>query len=661
MAIEMQFFVCFRRQPMHKLFLVFTLIFSGISLYGASAQNQQPAAQPQAVQAQQQAAKPKTVVAKSYSFAEELIEIPLKPFEAQKIADADLINLNPQLLKLYENAVNAEQQANAFKDPASVIKAWTEVAKIQQQNPFLQAAMTRLAEWKNCVDLFNKHQASLNKIKMLLSSKLLSDEQKTNLIMQHLEEFGLSFGTQETLNLVEKTAIPQNANFQAKIKETKQKRCEKNSGKDCFDCGVSAQAEKERFELFEKACGLRFQPGCEEVNKIKAAQDAEKARLAAEEKRKADEFAKRTFVFQDEPVNVIKPFVLGTVSEQDILNADQKVLKMFEDMVGKEQQPEKVKTPGAMIVAWEEITKITEKNPFLQAATQRLADWRACLEKLEKYEAKTAEMKKVEADQSLAVNYRTAFAVNYLNEFGVTFGTTEVVKATVYNNEIAYSEALTTKIKEIRKQRCDLNSAVDCQTYGLKHAANDAEKAAYLKKACDLGRKAACSGEKAAAAEAPANAQPQAQEQPKEPEKPKELTEEEKFKKELNDAGRRTRLIAGSTTLVAGVVIGALGGISLYGMSKAKKDRDKYFDSYKQSTEYDEMVHFRKKTQDADKKRKTYMALGIAGIGVGVALIATGITFYSIEFEGEKEVKKKYNVSFGASPMDGTFNFALNW
>jgi len=641
---------------MYKLFLVFTLIFSGISLYGAPAQNQQPAAQ-------QQAAKPKTIVAKSYSFTEELIEIPLKPFEAQKIADADLMNLNPQLLKLYENAVNAEKQVNAVNNPLSVIKAWTEVTKITQQNPFLYPATARLNEWKNCVDLFNKHQASLDKIKMLLSSTLLSDEQKTNLIMQHLEEFGLSFGTQETLNLVEKTAIPQNANFQAKIKETKQKRCEKNSGKDCFDCGVSAQAEKERFELFEKACGLRFQPGCEEVNKIKAAQDAEKARLAAEEKRKADEFAKRTFVFQDEPVNVIKPFVLGTVSEQDILNADQKVLKMFEDMVGREKQPENIKTPGAMIVAWEEITKITEKNPFLQAAMQRLADWKACLEKLEKHEAKSAEMKKVEADQSLAVNYKTAFAVNYLNEFGVNFGTTEVVKATVYSNEILYSESLTIKIKEVRKQRCDLNSAVDCQTYGLKHAANDEEKAAYLKKACDLGRKAACSGEQAAAAEAApvANTQPQAQEQPKEPEKPKELTEEEKFEKELNDAGRRTRMIAGTTTLVAGVVIGALGGVSLYGMSKAKKDRDKYFDSYKQSSDYDEMVHFRKKTQDADKKRKTYMGLGFAGIGVGIALIATGITFYSIEFEGEKEVKKKYNLSFGASPMDGTLQFALNW
>ena len=315
-----------------------------------------------------------------------------------------------------------------------------------------------------------------------------------------------------------------------------------------------------------------------------------------------------------------------------------------------------------MIVAWEEITKITEKNPFLQVATQRLAEWKAALEKLEKHEAKSAEMQKIEADNALPVNYRTAFAVNYLNEFGVNFGTTEVVKATVYNNEIAYSESLTAKIKEIRKQRCDLNSAIDCQTYGLKHSANDEEKAAYLKKACELGRKAACSANQQpqnAAAQAPVENQPKVAEQPKEPEK--KANGEDKFKEELNQAGRKKRLTIATSTLVAGVVVGALGGVSFYGMSEAKKDRDKYFDSYKQSTEYDEMVHFRKKTQDADKKRKTYMGLGFAGIGVGIALIATGITFYSIEFEGEKEVKKKYNISFGASPMDGSLQFALNW
>ncbi len=629
---------------MKKIFIVLALLCV-FSLHAAPAANQN--AQPA-----------KTAVAKSYSFAEEPVDLPIKPFVAGQLSNADLMNTSPQLLKLYETAVNAEKQKNVFKNPASVIKAWTEVAKITQKNPFFYTANARLNEWKTCIELLNKHQENMDKIKMLLPSTLLSEEQKTNIIIQHLTDFGLNFGTQEVVDLISKTSIPNNAVFQAKVKETKQKRCEKNSGKDCFECAKATAAEAEQFALFEKSCGLRFQPGCEEVNKIKAAKEAEKAKLAAEEKRKADEFARRSFSFQDDPVNVIKPFVLGQVSEQDILSADPKVLKMFEDTVNKEKQPEIIKTPGAMIVAWEEITKITEKNPFMQTATQRLAEWKAALEKLEKHEAKSAEMQKIEADQSLPVNYRTAFAVNYLNEFGVNFGTTEVVKATVYNNEIAYSESLTTKIKEVRKQRCDLNSAIDCQTYGLKHSANDEEKAAYLKKACDLGRKAACSGEQPqnTAAPAPVETQPKVAEQPK-----KEPTNEDKFKEELNSAGRKTRLTIATTTLVAGAVVGALGGVSLYAMNEAKKDRDKYLDSYRQSATQESMNYFRKKTNDADKKRKTYMALGGVGIGVGVALIATGITFYSIEFEGEKDVKKKYNVSFGTSPMDGTLQFALRW
>ena len=629
---------------MKKIFIVLALLCV-FSLHAAPAANQntQPA---------------KTTVAKSYTFAEEPVDLPIKPFVPGQLSNADLMNTSPEILKLYETAVNAEKQENVFKNPASVIKAWTEVAKITQHNPFLQTANTRLAEWKTCIELLNKHQENMDKIKMLLPSTLLSEEQKTNIIIQHLTDFGLNFGTQEVVDLISKTSIPNNAVFQAKVKETKQKRCEKNSGKDCFECAKATTTEPEQFALFEKSCGLRFQPGCEEVNKIKAAKEAEKAKLAAEEKRKADEFARRSFSFQDDPVNVIKPFVLGQVSEQDILSADQKVLKMFEATVNKEKQPEIIKTPGAMIVAWEEITKITEKNPFMQTATQRLAEWKAALEKLEKHEAKSAEMQKIEADQSLPANYRTAFAVNYLNEFGVNFGTTEVVKATVYNNEIAYNESLTTKIKEIRKQRCDLNSAVDCQTYGLKHSANDEEKAVYLKKACDLGRKAACSGEQPqnTAAPAPVETQPKVAEQPK-----KEPTNEDKFKEELNSAGRKTRLTIATTTLVAGAVVGALGGVSLYAMKEAKKDRDVYFSHYNNSTASEDIAYYRKKTQDADNKRKTYMILGGVGIGVGIALIATGITFYSIEFEGEKEVKKKYNVSFGASPMDGTLQFALNW
>lgn len=135
----------------------------------------------------------------------------------------------------------------------------------------------------------------------------------------------------------------------------------------------------------------------------------------------------------------------------------------------------------------------------------------------------------------------------------------------------------------------------------------------------------------------------------------------EKIKEELNQAGRTTRLAIATTTLVSGIVVGILGGISFYGSDQAEKDRKKYYGKYLDATTETQIQLYRKKAEDADKKRKTYKALGYTGIGVGAALIATGIVFYSIDFKEEKEVKKRYNVSFGVSPMDGTLQLALNW
>ena len=593
----------------------------------------------------------------SYNFAEELIELPAKPFVAGKLTDSELMNMNPQLLKIYEAAVKVENQQNAFNNPDAAINAWTEVTKITQQNPFLQLATTRIEEWKKLKDLFSRHQASLDKIKMLLSSALISEEQKKTIVMMHLDEFGLSFGTKETNDLVATTAIAQDSVFQAKIKETKQKRCEHNSGKDCFECGRDfATAENEIITLFTKSCDLKYQPGCDEVNKIKSVKNTQPAAVANNN---------QTYDFSEQTFGLIEPFVLGPINDQDLINADPKALQAFETAANKEKLPDMIKTPGAMVLSWEEVTKISDRNPFLPIAAKRLSEWQTCLAKIEKHAANTEELKKIAANNSLPVNYVTAFMLNYLNEFGVSFGTSEAIKATANQNEISNTESFTAKIKEIRNQRCELKSALDCHHYAMKHAANETEKAVYLKKACDLGSQPACSGNPPAETlvAAPAeNAEKQVAEQPKEPEKETvKQTEDDNFKKELNQAGRKKRLAIATSTLVSGVVIGGLGGFSLYLMNEAKKDRDKYFDKYNLSTTPDDVEMYRKKTNNADKKRKTYLILGGVGIGVGAALIITGITFYSIEFKGEKEVKKKYNVSFGASPMDGTLQFALNW
>ena len=646
---------------MKRFFLVFTLIFCVLSLGAAPAAIQIPAQNDQ-----NKAAKPKTA-AKGYSFAEELIDLPIKPFEVQKLTDSELININPQALKAYENAAALENNPNVFDNPNAVGKAWADVAKITVNNPFLNTANTRIEEWKKVIEIFKAHKDNVDKIKTLLASSILTNEQKKGVLLKHLDDFGVTFGAQEIFDLTKNTngfdTVLKGTDFQAKIKDIKRTRCEKNSGKDCFECGKDyTEVAYEKLTFFTKACNMKYQPGCEEVNKIKAEQEAEKARIAAEERRKAEEFATKSYNLTEEPINLISPFALGTVSEQDILNASPAVLKKFETAVAKEKEKNSIKTPGAMTVMWEEIAKITDKNPFQQTAQTRGAQWRECAQKMEKHENSTNQIRKNIPESTVSLEQKIYLTLKHLDEYGLIFGALEVANAVTYSSEIANYDAVKTKIKAVRLQRCNLNSAVDCHTFAMNHAVNEFDKKAYLKKACDLGRMEACSGQPVAA---PAPVQPVAQQaaepEKKEPEKKAEPTEEDKFKKELWEAGKKTRITVATSTLVAGVVVGVLGGVSLYGASKAKKDRDKYGHYYEQSETQEDMDKYRKKTSDAHNKMNTYNALGGVGLGLGAALIATGITFYCIEFKGEKEVKKKYNVSFGASPFDGTLQFAINW
>ena len=96
---------------------------------------------------------------------------------------------------------------------------------------------------------------------------------------------------------------------------------------------------------------------------------------------------------------------------------------------------------------------------------------------------------------------------------------------------------------------------------------------------------------------------------------------------------------AGISLLVTGAVVGALGGVSFYGMQKAEKDRKKYRDLYLSSSTQEDFEKYRKKSKDADKQRKTYTILGGVGLGVGGALIVTGVVLMVIKkdnpYDGE--------------------------
>ena len=138
--------------------------------------------------------------------------------------------------------------------------------------------------------------------------------------------------------------------------------------------------------------------------------------------------------------------------------------------------------------------------------------------------------------------------------------------------------------------------------------------------------------------------------------------QEEETAEKLENAQftKRKRMIIATTTLVSGVVLAGLGGFSFYEMSDSKKWHDKYTDACHNATFQEDAEKYRKKAKNADDDRMMFLALGAAGVALGAALITTGIVFYSIEFEEEKEAKKT-KLSFGANPLENSFYLTFNW
>ncbi len=429
--------------------------------------------------------------------------------------------------------------------------------------------------------------------------------------------------------------------------EQKKKEEEKKAAEEA----KKAEEVKKKEEAAKKAAEEK-QKAKEEAAKKKAAGTPNPA---VYQQTPAQETAK-TYSLVEDVIGIPKPFVMTQIDNAALMNADQKAVELFEATTKKESAKNVMKNPSEVIKLWSQLAEITTNNPFVEIAKARFYEWHSVVALLNKHQENIDKISKLIPTNAIPAEQKVSLVSQHLDEFGVMFGTDEILNITKKSDvaaKIVKNEAFRAKIKEIQIARCNQNSGKDCFMSAKFFAANEEEKITYFTKACELKYQAGCNEVKKIEADAEAEkARIAAEEKAK---------KEQELKNELNQAGRKKRLIIATSTFVPGVVLTILGGVSLAGMKKAKKDRDRYFDSYNQSSDYDEMNYFRKKTQDADKKRKTYMGLGFAGIGAGVALIATGITFYCIEFEEEKEVKKKYNLSFGASPIDGTLQFAINW
>ena len=614
------------------------------------AQQQQKQSQPQQAQPQPQpqqtADKKETPAEKSYNFYEEILNPPIKTFTPEKISENELLNADKQALKLYEAAVNEEKQPNLLKNPDKALKAWEALAKITQNNPFLKIAEKRAAEWKTCIEFFEKHQESLDKLKMFILSSILQTSQKITLASKYFDDFGTTFGTLEVEKLFQKLPgkeiAAEDEAFKNALKNVKQKRCNLDSGKDCYEVAKNfTTIEYEKMMLLDKACELKYQPACTKPQQQAQAQTQANTAKAA------------NYKLAEEVIGLLKPYPYETISAEILMNADTQNMQLFESTANLEKKKETLKNPESAIAAWQKLAQAEGNNPFKTIAEERITEWKSYIEKIGRHSEDIAKLTATMPDSTLTIEQKTDAAIKYLDESGVNFGTLEIINAVALQPDIKKNEVFGTKITETRKKRCELGAGKDCQLYAEYHAANETEKADYLAKACKLEIKEACPNTVAQAA--PQTEQPQKEEAAKEPEKPEDPVE-----KEWRTL-RNTRIAVATTSLVLGAVSAGLGGFSLYEMNKAKDKRDEYYDKYRYETDPEIVKNYRKKAKKQDDRYRKYALLGGVGIGVGAALIATGITFYSIEFKKEKELKQKFNISFSTNPFDGNIYFTLNW
>ena len=501
--------------------------------------------------------------------------------------DADLEDL--QILVLYDKCVKADRDGE--KAPQNAISLWSQLAEIEENNPYQQQAVQRVSDWKKFV--YSKQMAVLfEKAKVADKAGMIFPEKA----MDAWDDVSKRKGADPSLN------------FDNPYLETARERIHFWS------------QYKEQIRIYKVQLQKFEEKRKQDIEKLKTILPLEVVKDAQ----------KRTYLVQY--MEIYSPFY-GIDDVDDIIDSfDDATAKylyalLHNDYLKKEMSEKCGKGNGAACYISASLTEVEDS----QKANEFFAQ--SC-------------------------------------EKGVISACVKAGNVYLKNNNFKDAEKLFYKACGMDSpEGCHFAAFVTERKFELED--NLILAGAIYKKACELGYSVSCKQAKDLDGLTPYKAKEkklkiQQDEERRKAAEEKRRAREEKARRdkemieELNQAGRKTRLTIATTTLVSGVVVGILGGVSFYGMNNAEEDRKNYYDKYLDATGSD-ADKYRKKAKDADKKRKTYAVLGGVGIGIGVALITTGIVFYSINFDSEKEVKKKYNVSFGANPADGTLQFALNW
>lgn len=380
------------------------------------------------------------------------------------------------------------------------------------------------------------------------------------------------------------------------------------------------------------------------------------------------------------PVEAIKdvpPFNSTVSSNINILEIDPNIVGKYNEAVEIEKNFKQNKhDPLSVIAAWTDLLKLKSENPFISIAKERLQLWlgfskylRSVIEKREKALKNISKMLQLD---SIGFKQKVKAVTLFIEEYGVSEGLDSMYKTLLESEgketgkKILQVSSIDGLIKTTIKKRCDSGAVEECYNYSKFFQKGDKENLIYLDKACSLKHDAACKEVKALRKEIEEKrikeeAEKSAALEKKRKEEEKQRALNAKIERELSEAGGKKRKILATTALLSGIAFGAAGVVLFTRIPVAEEKRDDAYQEYLSATNSNDANKYRKDVEDYKREKLLYGVFGGIGAGLGLIGITTGIILYSINSEGEKTVKKKYNISFNANPLNRMIGLTIRY
>lgn len=511
------------------------------------------------------------------------------------------LDADPDVLVLYDKCVKADRDGE--KNPQAAIDLWRELAAYKDKNPFLQQAVQRINDWgkfyysKQLSDLFEKAKAT-DKVGQIFPDQAI----------------------EAWRNMVNKKGIDQSVSIDNPYAQTAMERY-------TFWAEYQLQVEKYRTQLqkFEEQRK-------EDIAKLKKILPLEVITDAQ----------KRTILVQY--MEIYSPFYGIEDVNNIIYSLNSETSKhvyglLYNDYLKNEMSEKCANGNGAACYISASLTEVADQNKanrfFEQSCEKGIIN--ACVKTAKVYyeNARFKDAAKLLYESCGMESPEGCHLAAYVTERGEGIDEDLIFAGLIY------------------EKACRLGYDTSCKM-AKKFAGLTPEKVALMK----LERQ-----EEEERQRKKIEAE-RAREEKKRAEIAKRKAEEEAHKRlmdELNAAGRKTRLGAATGLFIPGIALMGAGAFFIYEMKDSQKWHDKYYQYYLASIYDDDVEHYRKKAKKASDEVMLFKILGGIGVGLGGAMFISGIVLYSVDFKAEKEVKRKYNLSFGASPADGTMRFTLNW